>query len=327
MPATAMRRRQRRQQHDGARDRMKTLSARVTASSLPPEPLLRRGQTAALIFCLILALATAGSGGERWEVGAAIAILVFGLPHGAYDLQLLMPRAAVGHAAPRFSWALLAAYLGLAALATLAWAVAPATALFIFLCMAGVHFGEDWDMLDPGLLRTTVGFGPLIVVAISSPAEVAAIFGGLADRATADLLVGLCIMVAPVVLLVTAVSMLVAWQRGHRYWCAAYLTALIIAAVALPVFGFAAYFVLFHSALHLAQTRSLLPRWRVQQFGLHGVALSLCAVMLLWLVIDWLPAGAAQQSALAIFVFQLLAIVTVPHLLLTHRWIAIPART
>lgn len=275
----------------------------------------------ALAVLLVTAISTSMLSQPGAALAAATAIIVLGLPHGAYDIQLFAHPAQRPPGTGWNSWVdgrLLGAYLMLIAAAVAMWAVAPALALLIFLAMAAVHFGEDWDMLDPGLLRHISGLSIIAAVSFASPADVARLFGLLSSPGFGTVLTQALVMAAPMVLLVTGVAMLIAAQRGHWRWALAHALALAIALLTPPVVGFAAYFVIIHSAIHLQAARHALADYPFALFALQGLVVSgLCLAVML--AVD--PrASLPADSRLPLLVFQLLAVLTVPHLLLTHGW-------
>jgi Brp/Blh family beta-carotene 15,15'-monooxygenase len=281
------------------------------AVSAPPFGLSTIGALGAL---LVFALSGTGLAGPGVTLAAALAIILLGLPHGAYDLQLLVkPRP--GRRLP--DWRLAAAYLGLLGCAAALWLLAPSAALLIFLVMAAVHFGEDWTMLEAGLLRHMSGFSIIAAVTIASPADVGVLFGLLSNAPFGALLARAIIMTAPIVLLVSLVAMALATARGHWRWSLAHLIALAIALISPPVVGFAAYFVLIHSAIHLRAARTALAHWPLARFCLYGLGIS--ALSLGAMLLAHPRVALPDDVRWPLIVFQLLAILTVPHLLLTHR--------
>ncbi len=285
----------------------------------PPLGVWAAGTLAAL---LIVSETTSLLAHPGASLAAATAIIVLGLPHGAYDLQML---ATPAHLRPSGGWRswfdarLLGVYLLLLMTAVAVWAFAPAVALLIFLIMAVIHFGEDWDMLDPGLLRHISGLSVLAAVSVTSPRDVALIFGLLSSPEFGATLAQAMVMAAPMVLLVTGVAMVIAAERGHGRWALAHAMALAVALVTPPVVGFAAYFVIIHSAIHLKAARHALAAYPLAVFALQGLVMSgLCLAVMLAVNPR---AGLPADSRLPLLVFQLLAILTVPHLLLTHRWL------
>ncbi len=257
---------------------------------------------------------------------AATAALLFGLPHGAFDLNILVGTAAAQRGA---RVQLLGAYLGLMLIAGCVWVAAPALALLIFMVMAAVHFGEDWTMIEAGLLRHCAGFSIIAVVTLSSPQAVEAIFAALAGAAFASTMTTLFFMAAPVAALVTIIALVLAVQAGHPMFAAAQALALVIAMLTPPMVGFAVYFAIVHSAMHLGASRRILSQWPVSRFAWQGLAITFLCTAFAVAAGGYVP-SMAVDLALPVTVFQILAILTVPHLLLTHGYIPmriiVPAR-
>lgn len=123
---------------------------------------------------------------------------------------------------------------------------------------------------------------------------------------------------APVMLLVTAVGIAVAWRDGSRHWAAAMAVCLVLLAVLPPVAGFALFFVFLHSPRHLAHTRTLLcDMTRARWLG-TGALLSGLTILGWWGLRAMAPSR--FDPTLVVQGFQLLASVAVPHLLLS-RWL------
>ncbi|WP_448664926.1 beta-carotene 15,15'-dioxygenase, Brp/Blh family [Sphingomonas sp. CJ20] len=253
------------------------------------------------------------------EAPAAVAAgtLLFlggGLPHGAYDIALLRRAVALRRGGMALAVGCYAAVaLAMAAL----WMTVPLAALILFLLAAAVHFGEDWQMLEEPLLRFAAGAAILAAPAIGHPAEVSALFGAMSDPRS-DSITRIIIAAAPVVLMVTAVGIAIAWRDGSRHWAAAMALCLVLLIVAPPVAGFALFFVFLHSPRHLAQTRGILRDMTQAQWLATGASLSAAAVFGWWGVQRL--AAAPVSPVLAAQAFQLLAAVAVPHLLLS-RWL------
>jgi beta-carotene 15,15'-dioxygenase len=272
----------------------------------------------ALAILMILVISTDWAQSSWMTIGAVAAVLLFGLPHGAYDLQLLASQ--FGKDAPRhakYSASLtLASYVLLAVSAALLWVLAPTIALIVFIAMAGIHFGEDWEMLEPGLLRAMAGFSPLATIVISSPTDAQMLFAALSDPQSGTALVQAIVMASPVILLVTLVAHAVTWKGGNHWWCLSQLTALLICALAPAVIAFAAFFILFHSPIHLVRTRHVLAQWAWTRFIGYGLAITLIAIlsMAAFSIVAFESLTPSMDTIL--FMFRLLAIVTVPHLIM-----------
>ena len=253
--------------------------------------------------------------GEPMAVTAATVLFIAGgLPHGAYDIALLRRAVLLDRHA---SVLVVGGYVTVALSMALLWSLAPLIALILFLVVAAVHFGEDWQMLDEPLLRVAAGAAIIAAATIGHPASVAAVFVEMSDpRAT--FVARIVTAAAPVALLVTAVGIAVAWRDGSRQWAAAMALCLVLLLILPPVVGFALFFVFLHSPRHLVQTRAVLfdmslPRWVATGASISGIAI------VGWWVLQRVAPSHIDETLVA-QAFQLLASVAVPHLLLS-RWL------
>lgn len=244
----------------------------------------------------------------------AILFLLGGLPHGAYDIALLRRTVALGRSGVAMA---VAGYAATAMLMAILWMNVPLVALVLFLAVAAVHFGEDWEMLDEPLLRFAAGAAVIAAPTIGHPADVSSLFVAMSD-ARASVVAQIITAAAPVTLLVTAVGIAVAWRDGGRHWAAAMALCLSLLIILPPVAGFALFFVFLHSPLHLAQTRVRLRDMAIARWLMTGAVLSGGAIVGWWVLHRLAPSGIDRN--LAAQAFQLLASVAVPHLLLS-RWL------
>lgn len=244
------------------------------------------------------------------------ATLVFiggGLPHGAYDIALLRRAVALDRQGLALA---VGGYVAIAAVMATVWMTLPLIALVLFLAVAAVHFGEDWEMIEEPLLRVAAGAAVIAAPTIGQPKEVTRLFVAMSDERAASL-AQIVTAAAPVILLVTAVGIGVAWQDGSRRWAAAMTVCLILLVSAPPVAGFALFFVFLHSPRHLAHTRTLLGDMTCARWLATGALLSGATIVGWWALQRLAPSHVdANLTAQA---FQLLAAVAVPHLLLS-RW-------
>lgn len=245
---------------------------------------------------------------------ASFLFIAGGLPHGAYDIALL--RRAVALRTDRLMLAV-AGYVMIAVSMAALWMTVPLVALMLFLAVAAVHFGEDWQMLDEPLLRCAAGAAVIAAATIGHPAEVAALFTAMSDPRSV-VVAQIIVAAAPVALLVTAVGVVLAWRDGSRDWAAAMTLCLGLLVLLPPVWGFALFFVFLHSPRHLAETRTTLGDMTRTRWLATGAVLSLVAV-LGWLAVRLVAPPHIDQPMVA-QAFQLLASVAVPHLLLS-RWL------
>ena len=244
---------------------------------------------------------------------AATAIFLFGgLPHGAYDINLL-GRVSQGRRA-RLAIAT-AIYIGIVVAMILAWRLWPGATLVLFLVAAAFHFGEDWDLVDDPLLRIICGASVAAAPALAHPDHVAAIFSNMtAGNGGTAVAMGL-FLIAPVVIVMTVVCTLIVWQRGERMTALAMAGALGALLLFPPVIGFALYFVCLHSPRHMASAQlrlsNLTWQWRVGTL----VALPVAATGI-WIAATSVTGGAITPNLTAQS-FQLLAALTIPHLIIS----------
>lgn len=243
---------------------------------------------------------------------AAALIIVGGLPHGAYDIALAQQTLRLNwHAAAL----LVCAYVGVAALMLALWAWMPLAALTVFLILSAVHFGDDWRMLDDGLLRAMAGASVLCVAAFCHPGDVTDLFTLMAGD-DAHWVRRVLVAFTPVALLVTAVGMWQAAMAGNRGWTLAQIATLAGLAYLPPQIGFLLFFVFLHSPLHMRGIEARLGRWSPTKFWVYGgLICGICFVAAFFIVPDFFFGNAREMSAEA---FRILSVVAAPHLLLTH---------
>ena len=249
----------------------------------------------------------------------ALACIVFiGLPHGAMD----------GALALHFGWmrqrtraaVFLLSYVGLAATVVLAWTMAPVLTFTLFLGISLLHFGRG-DLADEhanAWLFESFARGGLVIAGISQFHRVEAdlVFQTLVGSDT-----GFVWLFLDVVSLVVAASILIVGFRktglARRSYVLETVGLATLFAVTPPLFGFAVYFCLIHSARHFRSMRRI--------FGEALEALDVARPTVLLTLITWgagIAALAARSSEIPLseavvqVVFIGLAALTVPHMIL-----------
>ncbi len=311
----------------------KALAQIMAVGSLSP-PLLERwlpcfGLAAALVACL---------GSPSLAIGLApwpflVAVVVFGLPHGAADGALLL--RGLGWPA-RVSQ--LAAYLALMALAVAALMAFPTATLVSFLILSWWHFGAaDGAELSGGRapvwLRHAWGFarGGLAVSVpfVADPAAAWAPFARLAELlggATSIELVWLGRAGAALAALaLLALASCTAAPKAARPDLAAWVECGLILALGLaadPLFAVGAYFLMVHGFRQSASLGkelsdgSAAPSLGRRLLEAHRAALPLAVPSWLALIaiMIWVqPAGARDLAVLSLAVY---VVATPPHHLL-----------
>ena len=242
---------------------------------------------------------------------AAVLMLIGGLPHGAFDIAIA--RSAL-NLSPSAAAVFIFAYIGVAGLMIVLWAVAPILTLCLFLALAAVHFGEDWRMLESGLLRTMAGASVLCIPAFAHPDAVSAIFVAMAGP-EADWVRRVIIAFTPVAVLVTLVGLLFAVRGNDTGWATAQFAAFGALAILPPQVGFLLYFVFLHSPLQMRGVAATLPGWSGARFLLYGGLMCLACFALAILITPGVISG--QSLTMSAEAFRLLSVVAAPHLLLT----------
>ena len=270
---------------------------------------------AAMIVVLCAAGAAGGAGfslsGAGVTLCACVALLVFGLPHGTLDLEIIRARwrSPLTQLMP-----LLAVYLGLAAAMFGLWQVDPVVALGSFIAIAVVHFSEDWEGAGSVILSGGLALALLAAPTLLHRAELDTIFIDLTNRDTAVAISQMLNGVAPASLSLGAMALIVLWRNGRRDQAVGGVAALAGMLLFPPIVGFAAYFCLFHSPRHFAHSLQDL-HWRgVGSWGRVVIPLTLIAGLLAG-VIYWIELRSGLSGRVMTASFMTLSILTVPHML------------
>ncbi|MEM8918692.1 MAG: Brp/Blh family beta-carotene 15,15'-dioxygenase [Pseudomonadota bacterium] len=247
---------------------------------------------------------------------ACVSMLVIGMPHGMFDYLTLRRRS--GHSKVRLvSW--IAAYCGLGALALAGWQFVPLLALALFLVIAVVHFSEDWHHGPSVLFSIAMATSVIALPALIYPEELSRLFTLVAGT-DARILTDIVRLIAPLALLISLVFVVI--EASEQRSASAFRNAVLLASALLlpPGVGFALFFCLYHSPRHFVEGYDELEGSQLdrRRFFMYLTTAS-AAVFLLVTFVQ--PAAMMDQIVIA-SIFQTLAILTLPHLLLpylTHR--------
>jgi len=262
----------------------------------------------------------------------ALAVALFGLPHGALDLALVQ-------GASRGSWLALAAaigvYLVVSAAVLAVWIIAPVLALSGFLAIAVIHFGlGDTEDLH-GTQRAVevlarggfAGIAPLVFHP-QTTRDLFALLVGPNSVATLD--AALALLTTPVSYLwVACLAAAILWRLWQRApgWLPAVAELLLttaIFAVFHPLAAFLLYFCFVHSVRHIADLGAArfpdaAPR-ALRWLLVESLPFTLATVVLGGLA--WFVFGRAINfdEAMIRLVFWGLSALTLPHMILTAWW-------
>lgn len=262
----------------------------------------------------------------------ALAVIVFGLPHGALDLALV-------RGAARGSWRALACaigvYLVVAAAVLAIWIAFPVAALFAFLVIAVIHFGlgDTEDLHGPQRALEVVARGGFAGIApfVFHPQTTRDLFALLVGpNSTATLDATLALVTAPATWLWVACLVVALvwrlWSRARGWLPAAseILLTTAIFAVFHPLAAFLLYFCFVHSVRHIADLGAArfpdsaprARRWLLVEslpFTLATVLLGALAWFAFARAIDF-------DAAMMRLIFWGLSALTMPHMILTAWW-------
>ena len=212
------------------------------------------------------------------------------------------------------------AYVGLAGLVVLSWAIAPVLSFIVFLAISTFHFGRG------DATSTIVGRG-----AVESIARGGVVIGGISQfhRAEANdvflTIVGadttgvwLFLNVLVVLAVACIVETLVFKQQQERTAFGLEIGALSLLFLAVPpLVGFAVYFCFVHSFRHFSSMRSVLQS---TVSNLRITQTTVVFSLLIWafglMVLAQQSASIGVEPALLIVIFIGLAALTVPHMIL-----------
>ena len=272
----------------------------------------RLGYTALALAIALPATFDAGFSLMDAPLLAGAAMLLLGVPHGAFDVALAHRRWSIG--TPRALTAFLALYIALAVFFAGLWFALPQLALPVFIAMSGYHFAGDWKRNIPLLPRTIIGLAIITAPALLHRDPVIEIFTWLVPGdvavATAEAMAAACIPLLQAAALIVLVT---AWTRPAAAMEMA--ATLVLAVFAAPLVFFVTYWCGLHSPRHMLAVRDeLKPRSAGAFLRLSSPYAPLTIVGVVAGALAWPHLALGQAMLAAIFVA--LAALTVPHMLL-----------
>lgn len=246
-------------------------------------------------------------------LSACALLLLFGLPHGTLDLELLRRRDAD---APRLAM-LLGAYSVCAVVMYALWQLAPVIALLVFFAIAVEHFAEDWRAMGSRFLGYGTAIALIATPALLHRANLTIIFRTLTSSTSISSLGDGMLVAMPVAGVIAIAGVVSLWQRGERSRAVGLAAALVTEGLLPPVIGFAIFFCFVHSPYQLREGVARLQRPTSDAWLRIIVPLTLTAFMLAGLIGAAgfrlsLDAGALRAS------FVTLSVLTLPHMLVPY---------
>jgi Brp/Blh family beta-carotene 15,15'-monooxygenase len=259
---------------------------------------------------MLLLVAGVPMTGTSASICLCLALLLFGLPHGALDIERLKSARQIGLPG---TVELFVIYLALAGTAYATWTISPVVALAIFIGCAVRHFGEDWVGMDHPMLALGTAVALLASPALLHKEELRAIFVVVTGEVEGALLAEMMHAIAPVALALALTGMigLVRAERSQQAACCALLVAAMIIAPPLP--AFALFFCLYHSPLHLREAwASVATSYGSKLVVVAALTGASAAIAVLLAVMEW--RGSLERSLVAA-TFMTFSVLTVPHML------------
>jgi beta-carotene 15,15'-dioxygenase len=274
-------------------------------------------QVVATLTALIALCVRANLETHILSAAACGAILLFGLPHGALDLQLV-GRSGLDQRFPQVAML----YLACASAMYLAWRLDPTLALAIFLVLSIFHFAEDWADHLPSLFSRGIATALLFAPALHYPGSLASLFQLLGGKNTI-LLVDMGQLVAPVACAIAAVGVVWLWTDGRKGLATATATALIGMLVLPPLIGFALFFGLMHSPSQFVASERIIGWPRARLWAQVVAPMTLAALAISAAIFDHQPLLIVSDRMIGA-TFVTLSVLTLPHMLVPflvrHIW-------
>ncbi len=247
---------------------------------------------------------------------AAIAIVLFGLPHGTLDVEIAATHFGQLGLASKLK--IIAAYVSCAGAMVLVWTMAPAFALATFLLVSIIHFSRDWrDGVDP-FFAVMVAWAIIALPALSHPDGVAFIFGTLTGSTHGPIIAAILACTAAPAALGSLVFAYCKWRAMDKASALEVLICLVAALFLPPLIAFAIFFCGLHSPRHMTDALRETPSLNMSRkaiIGLAVFALAICIGVLLFMSRQDL----ATQPGLIRAAFVLISVLTVPHFILEWK--------
>ena len=269
----------------------------------------------------VTALAPTGSVGlDLLSLVALTAIVIIGLPHGAFDGAVAL---ALGYGKTLKSMlGFVVTYVAISLFVVLFWLAFPVLALLLFLAISAVHFGIGDSLPGAFILRgiQSLAHGGLVVVGVSlmHRPEVDPIFAHLVAGETSLLWAVLSIAAYGLAVILMGYAVLAYRHPKLRLRFGELAGLALVYYLLPPLVGFALYFCVVHSVRHV---RHLWNDLRYNAYGhrrmlplavLFTGASWLAGAITLWLM----PTAETLDGAILRVVFIGLAALTVPHMML-----------
>ena len=250
---------------------------------------------------------------------ALLAVVVIGLPHGAFDGAIAAHLGYIEQ--PYFLMRFLILYILMAALIVLLWLAFPISSLIVFLLISTIHFGLGDARTEYGWFSwvQVVAHGGTVVAGISQlhKSEVDNIFGYLIGHDASMVWVAIDMLSIILVPAFVIYAWQAFWDSRWRYGFVELILLLFVFAIFPPLIGFAFYFCCVHSLRHLIVLwRSLRTVFLHNDFYFQAISYAIASWVMGGLAFWWCTDQMSGETALLRVIFIGLAALTVPHMVL-----------
>jgi beta-carotene 15,15'-dioxygenase len=263
-----------------------------------------------ILLCLLRGLGADLNGSVATNAACA-ALLIIGLPHGAFDLELIKQGRTTSTAR---SAAMFGLYVAAGFTMFGLWQLASSLALGVFLIVAAVHFAEDWGGEEMPFFGIAMAVSLFAIPALTNPDGLAHIFTTLASSPKAAYNVDMLTLLAPVMIGVALVKLWVDWSGGDRDRAVTGLLCMAGMLFLPPIIGFALYFCVYHSPKHFAEGRSAFATFKTVNWQWIAFPVTLLALGLASFIY-WLEARSHVADGAMATTFMTLSVLTIPHML------------
>jgi Brp/Blh family beta-carotene 15,15'-monooxygenase len=235
-------------------------------------------------------------------------IVVMGVPHGSLDVLFARKTYELKYLK---HWVKFISYYLIAAFSIiLFWMFLPNVFFVIFLVLSALHFSDDLNLLDFGIIKFSYGASIITLPSLFFSHQLIELYAMLIEKQAATMIVNTSRFIAVLVLLMLTVQLL-----NKRINLRSKLEAICVCTIFLllhPIIAFAIYFCIMHSARHLIRSHFFLRKFSSAAF-FNALILPTIAVIMMGILIWWLGVNENLETEMMRIIFIGLAALTVPH--------------
>jgi Brp/Blh family beta-carotene 15,15'-monooxygenase len=270
---------------------------------------------------------------QYFQIISLFLILFIGVPHGAAD-HIIFERSGNSFFGAKKIWSFVLIYLLLGAAFLFMWAISPFKAMILFILISVFHFGQEhFEELEPSLDITKWTYfcwGSLVLmIPLVWNAETTALyFKEISGVELTPISMEIRIVILSIIYVLNVVTVFLIYKKGMidlsrlKSELLQGVLLMFIFLVAPLVLGFAIYFVFWHSLNAMRDQYHFLENdsktYSLYQYIKDIAPLSLVSIVFV-LTCGYLLMQYSHQSLFS-YIFILIALITLPHILLFDRF-------